>query len=110
MSSHTSVRFTKECYQIHFYYCFHQLYLTHATDVRKCHIYLSSRVHLELPDVLELLGSGPSRTLPLTYARLLLLLLPPRFRYEFLKMVGVPELLVLRDQDLKFTTPNNIKV
>jgi hypothetical protein len=60
----------------------------------------------ELPDVLELLGSGLSRALPLASARLLLLLLPPQFQYGFLEVVGVSEFLVFRDRDLKFTTPN----
>jgi hypothetical protein len=71
-------------------------------------VHLPSRVHLELPDVPELLGSSPSRVLPLASARLLLLLLPPRFRYGFLKVVGVPELLVIRDRNLEFITHNNI--
>jgi hypothetical protein len=64
----------------------------------------------ELPDVSELLGSGLSRALLLASARLLLLLLPPQFRYGFLEVVGVPEFLVLRDQDLEFTTPNSNKI
>jgi hypothetical protein len=67
---------------------------------QKCPIHHWSNWLLpELSDVSELLGSDPSRGLPLASTRLLLLLLllPPRFRYEFLEVVGIPEFLPLSD-------------
>jgi hypothetical protein len=44
--------------------------LTHVADVRSVLFFIGQGLYPELPDVLELLGSRPSRVLPLAFARI----------------------------------------
>jgi hypothetical protein len=75
---------------------------------QRCHVSSRQGLHLELPDISELLGSNSSRVLPFNLcSSLLLLLLLLLFLHEISRNGQISKLLILQNGNLKFSILNN---